>query len=78
MPLNGMVIPQSTTYATYSSSGVVKKKARIPATLTPKLTAVAFGEKEMNLSPSTSLLLQSFELEAKVKWVKTGRRKTEG
>ena len=55
---------------------MVKIKARIPATVRLTLTAVAFGEKEMNLSFSNSPF--GFELEAQVKWVKTGRRKTEG
>ena len=57
---------------------MVKIKARIPATVTPTLTAVAFGEKEINFSSSISPLQQSFELETKVKWVKTGKRKIEG
>ena len=57
---------------------MVKIKARIPATVTPTLTAVAFGEKEINLSSPISPLQQSFELETKAKWVKTGKRKTEG
>ena len=39
--------------------------------------ASLMGEKEMNISPSTSFQ-QNFEFETKVKWVKTGKRKTEG
>ena len=50
-------------------------------TLTPTLTAVDLGEKEMILSPCSPPLpplQQNFELDSNVKWVKTGRRKTEG
>ena len=42
------------------------------------MIAVHFGEKEMKLFSATSPRQQSFELEAKVKWEKTGRRKTDG
>ena len=58
--------------------GWMQKKAIIPARLTPTLTAVYFGEKEID---SARLLLdscpevvrfsprqQSFESETKVKW----------
>ena len=56
--------------------------SRLPqtkATLTLILIAVAFGEKEMNLSPSAASppWRQGFLVE-KVKWEKVGRRKTEG
>ena len=60
-------------------SARVKMKAMYPPMPTPALTAVLIGEKEINLFPSTSpRRQQSFELETKVKWEKTGKRKTEG
>ena len=48
--------------------------------MAPTLTAVLVGEKEMNLSPCCPppSPQQNFELDTNVKWVKTGRRKTEG
>ena len=54
------------------NSGNVKAKAKVP-TLTPILTNVLIGEKEMNFSPRSPV-----ELDPNVKWVKTGRRKSEG
>ena len=58
--------------------------SRLPqtkATLTPILIAVAFGEKEMNLSFSAASPPSPWQqglLVEKVKWEKVGRRKTEG
>ena len=44
--------------------------------LTPALTAVLVGEKEIKLTPAS--WQQNFELDVKVKWEKSGKRKTEG
>ena len=45
----------------------MKTKAIIPAVLTRALTVVYLGEKQMNLSPFPSSLLQHFEFDVKVK-----------
>ena len=50
----------------------------IPAELTRRLIAVYLGEKQINLSPFPSSLLQHFEFDVKVKKEKVGRRKIEG
>ena len=56
----------------------MKTKAIIPAVLTRALTVVYLGEKQINLSPFPSSLLQHFEFDVKVKKEKVGRRKIEG
>ena len=56
----------------------MRTKAIIPAVLTRALTVVYLGEKQMNISPFPSSLLQHFEFDVKVKKEKVGRRKIEG
>ena len=56
----------------------MKTKAIIPAVLTRALTVAYLEEKQMNLSPFPSSLLQHFEFDVKVKKEKVGRRNIEG